>query len=83
MLATRYPEGTVLRVRKAPYGLRAAPRHFSDHLRTVLEKLGMSRHVTDPCLFSNADKTLRLALHVDDLIVAAVTRQQANEFMSS
>ena len=81
MLAARYPEGTVLRLRKALYGLRAAPRHFSDHIRTVLEKLGMSRHVTDPCLFSNADKTLCLALHVDDLIVAAVTRQQANEFM--
>ena len=45
------PTGKVLRLKKALYGLRSAPRAWSDHIAQVLTDLGLHRCWTDSCLY--------------------------------
>ena len=78
------PPGYVLKLYKAMYGLKQAPLMWNKHLNTTLQKLGFIRSQLDPCVYfkRNAGIFLILAVVVDDIILAATTKQATDEFAS-
>ena len=64
-------EGIVLRLKKSLYGLKQAPRNWSIRLKSfIIDILGYTSTVSDPCLFWKRSKTSRLMLlfvFVDDI----------------
>jgi hypothetical protein len=64
-------EGVVLRLKKSLYGLKQAPRNWSMRLKKfIIDILGYSSTVSDPCLFWKRSKTGRLMMlfvFVDDI----------------
>ena len=63
------PTGKVWRLKKALYGLRSAPRAWSDHIAQVLTDLGLHRCWTDSCLYWSSTHKLWILIYVDDLMV--------------
>ncbi|MDR3737610.1 MAG: reverse transcriptase domain-containing protein [Terracidiphilus sp.] len=64
-------DGVVLRLKKSLYGLKQAPRNWSIRLKKfIVDELGYSSTVSDPCLFWRRSRTGRLMLlfvFVDDI----------------
>jgi hypothetical protein len=60
----------VYKLNKAMYGLKNAPRAWSDHLMGILGKLGYTQSKKDDCLWSKrVGKTYaHLLFHVDDML---------------
>ena len=63
----------VCKLHKSLYGLKQAPRAWYTKLKHELEKMGFRPTDADPGLFVRADgdDTVFLAVHVDDMLVAA------------
>ena len=53
-------------------GQRDAASRWFDHLKEVLEELGMENHLSLPSLFRHKERDLGMVCHVDDLIVAGI-----------
>ncbi len=73
------PPGHVLRIRKSLYGLKQAARDWNATCTTALRKLGFNPTQADPCILVHPDRII-IGLHVDDMLVAAKTLSQVNEF---
>jgi hypothetical protein len=75
----------VLRLRKALYGTRQAARCWQDHLKAVLSDYHLSPLKSEPCMYSNQDKTMFVLVHVDDLLVCATDseRLRFTKFLAS
>ena len=58
------PGKTCLRLHKSLYGLRIAPRLWSQHLQKALRKLGFESSAIDPCLF--VKNGMMIVTYVDD-----------------
>lgn len=75
------PQGHVLRLKRALYGLRASPKLWNEELTQRLKQLGYQRSSIDPCLYykpapQDAKSTMPLALTavwVDDSLSVAFT----------
>ena len=67
------PNGHVLRLVKAMYGLRQAPLMFNRHLHQTLANLHFKRSKFDPCVYvqRQAAGIVFLAVVVDDIIAAS------------
>ena len=65
-----HPSNTVLKLNKSLYGLKQSPRCWHEALTTALQKIGLVKTKTDPCLYISSDPTQPFFLfaHVDDLI---------------
>ena len=76
------PPGHVLKLIKAMYGLKQAPLMWNRHLHNSLTKLGFSRSQLDPCVYFKRKQGifLILAVVVDDIILAASSKQSADDF---
>src|ERR1700748_603114 len=61
----RLPNGRILRLRKAMYGLRVAPRLWREHLAATLRRLGLQESAEEPCLFYN--QYIIVIFYVDDI----------------
>ena len=70
--------GWLWRLLKALYGLRIAPRLFSEFFGKVLKKYGLVRCVADPQLFYDKKTRLLLSVHADDIMVTGPTDAIAN-----
>lgn len=64
-----YPD-YVYKLDKAMYGLKNAPRAWSDHLMSILGGLGYKQSTKDDCLWSkwSGKKYAHLLFHVDDML---------------
>ena len=56
-------------LKKALYGLKQAPRVWYQTLLDFLKKLGFYKTEADHSLFVSADKTMFIAVYVDDLLL--------------
>jgi hypothetical protein len=67
-----YPgkEGTVLKLRRAIYGLRQSPRAWFLTLKQALNELGFEPTESDRCVFRHKKETFIITMHVDDLVLA-------------
>jgi hypothetical protein len=68
----------VLRLNKALYGLKSAPKAFFSHLKSNLEAMGLKQVIDiDPCLFIS-DKVICL-VYIDDTMLHAQNRNNIDE----
>ena len=66
--------GNVLHLLRPLYGLKQASRACYNKLQAELNKLGLYRSATDPCLFVGRGSSPAMVLvYVDDLLVAAAS----------
>jgi hypothetical protein len=70
----------VLKLKKALYGLRQAPRHFFNYLSEHLEKHGVKQSKCDPCLFIG--KSVIVIVYVDDLLLYARDERQIDDLIA-
>ena len=71
-------EGKVLRLNKALYGLKSAPKAFFSHLKSNLEAIGFKQAIdVDACLFIS-DKVICL-VYVDDTLLYAKKQEDIDE----
>jgi hypothetical protein len=63
----------VYKLRKAMYGLKNAPKAYSDHFMSVLSNLGFKQSTKDECLWSlkNGKSYIHYLFHVDDILVVS------------
>ena len=66
-------------LKRSLYGLRQSPMLFNEHLNSNLEKLGFASSDFDPCFYIHTCGAL-LVVVVDDMILAAPTKQFADKF---
>ena len=77
----RQPEGHVVkgkerkvyRLKKAMYGLKNAPKAYSDHFMGILAQLGFTQSKKDECLwfFKRGKSYVYYLFHVDDIMVVS------------
>ena len=80
--AVKGEEHRVLRLRKALYGLRQAPRAWNAKLDTTLGELGFQRCATEHALYTRrrGKEELVVGVYVDDLIVTGARTEDLNSF---
>lgn len=62
--------GNVCLLFKAIYGLKQAPKEWNKEITGSFEEIGLESSDDDPSVFYNKDKTIIVALFVDDGLVA-------------
>jgi hypothetical protein len=64
-------EGKVLRLRKALYGLRLAPRTWNVKLDSTLKGMGFGQSSHDVAIYrrGNGENALLVGVYVDDLVI--------------
>jgi hypothetical protein len=67
--------GTVLKLRRALYGLKQSPRIWYLVLRDTLKELGFEPTEGDPCVFKHTKEKFFISMHVDDLILATANEK--------
>ena len=72
----------MLRLRKALYGLRQAPRAWNAKLDATLGELGFQRCATEHALYTRrwGKEELVVGVYVDDLIVTGARTEHINNF---
>ncbi|WVZ58492.1 hypothetical protein U9M48_008764 [Paspalum notatum var. saurae] len=75
-------EDKVLRLHKALYGLRQAPRAWNAKLDMSLKKLGFAKSECEPGLYTRGKLQSRLVvgIYVDDLIITGESTGEIDEF---
>src|SRR5438105_6889916 len=75
-------EHKVLRLRKALYGLRQAPRAWYAKLNATLEALGFTRSDSEHDVYARGQGTARLlvGVYVDDLIITGSDESEISRF---
>jgi hypothetical protein len=68
----RLPDGRIVKVNKALYGLRRSPRLWYQELAKFLKSIGFNPIEADPCVFVN-DTGLIILAYVDDLVMITQT----------
>ena len=66
-------EEYVYKLKKAMYGLKNAPKAYSDHFMGILSRLGFKQSSRDECLWSykKGNYFVHYLFHVDDVLVVA------------
>jgi len=74
--------GKVLRLKKALYGLRQAPRAWNARLDSELLKLGFVRNLLEHAVYRRSDKDgyLLVGVYVDDLIITGPSKTTIEAF---
>ena len=80
--AVKGEEHKVLRLRKALYGLRQAPRAWNTKLDATLGELGFQRCATEHALYTwrRGKEELVVGVYVDDLIVTSAHAEDIDSF---
>jgi hypothetical protein len=75
-------EGKVLRLIKALYGLRQAPRAWNVKLNNSLRKMGFTRCYSEYGVYTRGEAASRVVVgvYVDDLIIPAFSRRRCNVY---
>ena len=63
--------GVVWRLERALYGLRRSPQFFQEHFAKELAKIGFTRLLSDPQVFTHRKMGVYLMAHADDMMIAA------------
>jgi hypothetical protein len=75
-------EGKVLRLRKALYGLRQAPRAWNSKLDDTLKKMDFVQSELEHAIYrrSHSDDILLVGVYVDDLVITGSSLAAVEEF---
>ncbi len=78
-----FQEGTVVKIRKAIYGLKQSGRLWNSTLDDWLRSKDFHRSETEPCLYRRTEpdgKLLLVAVYVDDLLIAVDDQRTLDAF---
>ncbi|KAG8064903.1 hypothetical protein GUJ93_ZPchr0004g39485 [Zizania palustris] len=77
-------EGKVLKLKKALYGLRQAPRAWNSKLDSSLRSLGFTRCASEHEMYTKGTAATRVVVgvYVDDLIITGVSPADVDDFKS-
>ena len=67
--ALNCPEGTVLEVNRALYGLKQSGREWYIEVSTKLRELGFEPCYSEPSVFINLNTGIIIGVYVDDMIL--------------
>jgi hypothetical protein len=75
-------EGKVLRLRKALYGLRQAPRAWNAKLDSTLKGMGFGQSPHEAAIYrrGNGGNTLLMGVYVDDLVITGTKNAEVAAF---
>jgi hypothetical protein len=75
-------EGNVLRLRKALYGLRQAPRAWSTKLDSTLKGMGFGQSPHEAAIYrrGNGGNALLVGVYVDDLVITGTKDTEVATF---
>lgn len=73
------PGNKVCRLTKSLYGLKQAPRQWNIKFNDFLTKFNLKRSEIDRCLYFNEERTLILAIYVDDGLAASSNSELLEE----
>lgn len=73
---------TVIKLKKALYGLRQAPKVWNEHLHLFLSELNFQRCLGDPCLYIYVydDEVIYLLIFVDDFVIVGNDKSLLERF---
>jgi hypothetical protein len=76
------PDGKILKLRKAIYGLKQAGRRWYQRLSSILHRLGFVKCDVDQAVFfkCHGDTLTVLVIHVDDCTIAASSLKLVDDF---
>lgn len=76
-----FNDGTnnVCKLMKSLYGLKQSGRMWNIKLDKTLKKFGLKRAKSDPCIYFNKDKTIYLAIYVDDILLFWKNQQERDK----
>lgn len=72
-METSFPANTVLKLRRALYGIKQAPHEWNENINSYLVELGFKRCVMDTCLYVKVTRNnniMIIGLFVDDIVVS-------------
>ena len=80
------PEGfekknKVCKLQKALYGLKQAPAMWNKRLTDFLQNHGLTKLKTEQCVFVNNDRSIILAIHIDDGLLVGSNEPKMKEFL--
>lgn len=66
-----FDDGTnrVCKLNRALYGLKQAGRLWNQKLDLALNKFGLKKSKSEPCIYFNDDRSLLVAIYVDDILI--------------
>lgn len=75
-------ENKVLRLRKALYGLRQAPRAWNDKLDSTLKKMGFQQSPHEASVYrrGKGGNALLVGVYIDDLVITGSKEEEVEEF---
>lgn len=74
--------GKVCKLMKSLYGLKQSSRCWNKKFTKFIKENQLIQSVADPCVFTSEDKTLILALYVDDGLIAATSEDKIRDVIS-
>jgi len=63
------PHDPMIRLNKALYGLKEAPRLWYQHIDPFLRSIGLRKSDNDPNFYFTGERSLFLVLYVDDILL--------------
>ena len=72
----------VCKLVKSLYGLKQAPRQWNKKFDSFLKLFHLRQASIDKCLYFNDDRSLLLAIYVDDGLAAGIDRKQLDSLIS-
>lgn len=73
--------GRVCKLQKSLYGLKQAPKNWNQKFTGFLKSLNFESTDDDPCVYYNKDRSLIIALHVDDGLMAGKSESYMIEIL--
>jgi len=73
------PQNKCLKLIKALYGLRQAPKVWNQALDEALSEMNFKQIKSDACVYRNSDASIIILIYVDDGIVAAKSKKIAQK----
>ena len=74
-------DGKICKLKKALYGLKQAPAMWNQRLKEFLKKHGFIQLKTEQCVFVDSEKTMILAIHVDDGLLTGSNPNKMKKFL--
>ncbi|EDO15123.1 Tkp4 protein [Vanderwaltozyma polyspora DSM 70294] len=78
-----YEPKKVVQLNKALYGLKQSMKKWNDHLRKYLNSCALYDTEYTPGLFMNKEKTIIIAVHVSNCIIAANNKMTLKKFINN
>ena len=75
------PKNKVCRLIKSLYGLKQAPRNWNKKFDSFLKRFDLQQAMVDKCLYYTKDRSMLLAIYVDDGLVASTSKSQLDKLL--